>query len=271
MPNMPIPPILAPEHVCPRCGGDVPVPGRRGAYNGAISRTDNATEICSRCGDHESVQDTHDELTPQSDWPFTFTVHSATPVDLMVGTRDWKLGPPMRKPAYPEAMPDLRHNLMDGWAKWWSNPFESAAAITELKDASLWWVGEEMCDLLYSTMDRVPPETEIANLVVPERFGLVYVSREWSGVCDAQTGDPGGNVNAIVWGDNVRIGPEQIPSLSVSCYRYLDFEAGPSKWDQALAAGFGYADNDQAMRDQLAAMGAPSKLAQRGHRTWRST
>jgi hypothetical protein len=182
---------------------------------------------------------------------------------LALGTRNWKLGPPMRKPPYPEAMPDLRHNLMDGWAQWWPNPFESSTHIQMLQNASLWWVGEEMCDLLYSTMAAVPAETEVSNLVVPEQMGLVFFAKEWEGVLDSQTGEPGGNVDCIAWADETRIGSDSQQSLSVASYRYLDFDNGlTSRWDTVLAAGMGYVDAAQAVRDKLARMGAPSKVRQ---------
>lgn len=58
------------EHSCPRCGGRVPNNETPGAYPGALSRTDNITEVCSQCGTDEAMQQfLDDNLTPQSDWP----------------------------------------------------------------------------------------------------------------------------------------------------------------------------------------------------------
>lgn len=55
---------------CVRCG-EVPPdsdPWHRGV--GALSRTDNRTYICSRCGTSEALQDFSGEgLTPQNQWP----------------------------------------------------------------------------------------------------------------------------------------------------------------------------------------------------------
>lgn len=43
-----------------------------GAYPGALSRTDNRTEVCSKCGTDEAMQDfMQNHLTPQKDWPIT--------------------------------------------------------------------------------------------------------------------------------------------------------------------------------------------------------
>lgn len=54
---------------CPRCGDWIPNNIRPGAYPGAISRTDNVTEICSECGTIEALeQHFGDGLMPQSDW-----------------------------------------------------------------------------------------------------------------------------------------------------------------------------------------------------------
>jgi hypothetical protein len=40
---------------CPRCGGGIPTDAQRSRYPGAISRWDNATQVCSRCGQEEAL------------------------------------------------------------------------------------------------------------------------------------------------------------------------------------------------------------------------
>jgi hypothetical protein len=52
----PPPPSLLDEFQCPRCGGMTPNNETPGAYEGAVSRYDNATEICSNCGSAEAVK-----------------------------------------------------------------------------------------------------------------------------------------------------------------------------------------------------------------------
>lgn len=42
--------------VCPRCAGLIPSAEDAGKYAGAISRLDNETEICSRCGHMEAIE-----------------------------------------------------------------------------------------------------------------------------------------------------------------------------------------------------------------------
>lgn len=55
--------------ICPRCLNGVPNNVEIGKYMGALSRTDNQTEICSACGEVEALED---YLTgfpkPQKDW-----------------------------------------------------------------------------------------------------------------------------------------------------------------------------------------------------------
>lgn len=43
--------------ICPRCGHFLPNDMTPGAYPGALSRWDNETEICSRCGQQEAFLD----------------------------------------------------------------------------------------------------------------------------------------------------------------------------------------------------------------------
>lgn len=63
------------EHTCPRCLGGIPNNLQRGEYVGALSRTDNKTEICSECGQLEAMEDFFgDGITPQVDWLFTIVM-----------------------------------------------------------------------------------------------------------------------------------------------------------------------------------------------------
>lgn len=57
------------QHTCPRCFGGIPNDLQRGQYPGALSRTDNETEICSDCGTSEGLEDWYGEgCKPQSEW-----------------------------------------------------------------------------------------------------------------------------------------------------------------------------------------------------------
>ena len=53
---------------CPRCRGWIPNDITPGAFPGAMSRTDNETEICSLCGTLEAIEQFTIGLTPQEHW-----------------------------------------------------------------------------------------------------------------------------------------------------------------------------------------------------------
>jgi hypothetical protein len=50
LPKTPLP------FTCPRCGGGIPNDEHRGQYPGALSRCDNKTYICSKCGTAEAME-----------------------------------------------------------------------------------------------------------------------------------------------------------------------------------------------------------------------
>ena len=56
------------DYTCFRCGGAIPTMENIGQYPGAISRTDNATEICSECGSDEALECMRGTLSNQSRW-----------------------------------------------------------------------------------------------------------------------------------------------------------------------------------------------------------
>jgi|DEB19_MinimDraft_3_1074340.scaffolds.fasta_scaffold01445_16 hypothetical protein len=61
---------------CPRCISHdwIPNNNKPGAYPGAISRADNATEICSACGEDEALKDFFDGGCEAVDaWPVVRT------------------------------------------------------------------------------------------------------------------------------------------------------------------------------------------------------
>ena len=57
-------------NICPRCCDNwIPNNAQPGEYPGAISRTDNKTEICSECGTAEALQDfLEGGCTKKEDW-----------------------------------------------------------------------------------------------------------------------------------------------------------------------------------------------------------
>ena len=58
--------------ICPRCEHFIPNDETPGAYPGAISRVNNKTEICSKCGTDEAMENYFgNKLTPIHKWPIT--------------------------------------------------------------------------------------------------------------------------------------------------------------------------------------------------------
>lgn len=57
------------DPTCPRCLGYIPNNDAPGAYLGALSRTDNQTEICSPCGTEEAWDSFTCAVLTQDDWP----------------------------------------------------------------------------------------------------------------------------------------------------------------------------------------------------------
>lgn len=53
---------------CPRCEGPIPNRLHEGQYPGALSRTDNETEICSQCGHDEAWEQMAGVLRPREHW-----------------------------------------------------------------------------------------------------------------------------------------------------------------------------------------------------------
>ena len=56
------------DYICPRCGGDVPDTEHKGQYLGAISRVDNETEVCSKCGTEEAMLQMAGRLNGKETW-----------------------------------------------------------------------------------------------------------------------------------------------------------------------------------------------------------
>lgn len=74
----------AEDHICPRCGGDVPTTEFKGQYPGAVSRV-AAVEICSACGTDEALMQFLDGSThPREAWPVerTYTLPDLRDLEL---------------------------------------------------------------------------------------------------------------------------------------------------------------------------------------------
>lgn len=109
-----------------------------------------------------------------------------------------------------------------------------------LERATLWWVGEDMVDLLLASARAVPDDVRVADVPEPAPSGLVVFAKPWWGI---DTDDPTRQVqvDAIVWGGALlppTIRPDTPPegqtSVSISSYRRLVFEDGLSPGELEL-------------------------------------
>jgi hypothetical protein len=251
-----MPMIKAVDHVCPRCSHAVPTDARPGEYEGARSRTDHLTEICSPCGEEEGWQDRDGSLIPQDEWP---VVRMDPPgrdrlvqawEDVRSSNRRVIAPPPL-----PRELPDLRLHLMEKWIP--GGPFEqnlvargmsqgehaSHGAMTErtaLRQASLWWIRDEMVRLTTAGAPSIPDDVRGSDIKLPgnQDFGLAVLGTPWVGL-DAIESANRVQVDAFTWSPTVIDGH---PCLSLSMYRYFDFSGGLGSHDlqEAIATGAVY-------------------------------
>jgi hypothetical protein len=243
-----------PDYTCPRCQHRVPTDERPGEYEGAWSRTDHRTEICSSCGNAESWEEMAGQLVAQEEWPVE---HQQTDPGTVKGFSDaWEdyRGSNRRSLApapLPREVPDLRLHLLEKWIS--GGPFEKtfqmrvnnpayAAGNAEserftLRQASLWWFSEEMINITISAARKIPADVRAEEIRLPadQACGLVVLGKPWIGT---DSMDPGQEirVDAFTWSPTMIDGNQ---CLSLSMYRYFDFAGGLSSFDlkEAVATG----------------------------------
>ena len=118
--------------------------------------------------------------------------------------------------------------------------------------STLWWVSEEMCDLLYATAPKIPLDVKPEHLIVPSGAGFVVLAKPWRCAIDADTGKHSMTVHGFAWcGSDLpphiigRGNEGALRSLSVSFYERLNFEDGlsPNQMSGATVTGaFGLGD-----------------------------
>lgn len=162
----------------------------------------------------------------------------------------------------PAQLADLRLWLADQWKP--GRPFHdlaaamhSARSITAsnpvayanherglLEHATLWWVAEDMVDLLLASAANVPDDVHVADLPKMPGAGLVVFAKPWWGV-DADQPDRQVQVDALLWGAArlpaipSRGRPDAGMALSTCTYRRLDFDMGLASDELGLAAATG--------------------------------
>lgn len=117
-----------------------------------------------------------------------------------------------------------------------------------LQRASLWWVGDEMVDLLLASAAGVPDDVHVRDLPPMPAEGLVVLAKPWLGL-DGYDPDNRVTVDALTWG-MARL-PARQPfglvtndaqrrlSLTVSTYRYVDYALGLDRRELDLATRTG--------------------------------
>jgi hypothetical protein len=263
---------MAEEAVCPRCGGEVPEPGRRGQYRGALSRTDQRTEICTPCGIDEAYEQAAGALRPQSAWPVPASSprpSRVVPAGELPGYRDtWEdirggNRLPRQPVPTPRELPDLRLHLMEKWLpdgvfsrSLGENAYPAAVTAVDpqlaasldgqyqrlqLEHAGLWWVRDEMVDLVTVQTRNMPADLKAgevaASLPAGQDNGMMVLGKPYVGT-DAFNPDHRVEVDVMCWGmAKAKMGT--VPCLSLTMYRYFDFSGGLSRGalEEAVASG----------------------------------
>lgn len=154
----------------------------------------------------------------------------------------------MYKPV-PSRMPDMRTWLMDAWkpggwwqclpAEVWGKTYMFAEwEYLAARDASLWYITEDMVDLLLAATPGVPEETTPMELTLPTESptGLVLLEKPWIGVSSDENGPL--KVDAFMYGytmlpssaktwADARLNPPEdrdtaLLALTLSAYQWID-------------------------------------------------
>lgn len=273
---------------CPRCQCRYPHDGDIEA----LSRADNKTRICNKCATDEAFESIAGRLTPVHEWPKDSGIFPR-PVTGWVGQGGWEKERSSNRAARtpiptPRELPDLRLHLMERWipggifetalkkvrfggsgyapfprggaAGWATNL--AAAEREALRQASLWWIKDEMVELTIAAAKSIPHDIYASEVKLPadKEFGIALLGAPYVGRDAATPGDEV-EVNCIVWGksDIVTETSKVVECLSVSMYAYLDFSGGLSKRQLGMAVESG------AVWDAAAEMVGNSPLGAVGH------
>lgn len=111
-----------------------------------------------------------------------------------------------------------------------------------LQHATLWWVAEDMVDLLLAAAAGIPDDVALADLPHMPGAGLVVFAKPWLGI-DADAPNRTVQVDALLWGAaRLPQMPDREgnpPALTVSTYRLLEFDQGLGSAELPLVAMIG--------------------------------
>ena len=118
-------------------------------------------------------------------------------------------------------VPDARDSIVNCWEEEHYSLMvrdnkESLQHVRGLLHSGLYWVGDEMVDLLVATIPQVPLETVPEDLIIPEQAGFVVLAHTWETASDARSTDPL-KVDAFAWAISA-VSKDLIPCLSVDYY-----------------------------------------------------
>jgi hypothetical protein len=195
----------------------------------------DSTQVCSACGDEEAMleaalmmsehgQTTGHKLVDER-WPVdtgraparrmaahgkgvSHRIGKAIHQDGVLEVKETKRWP---HPPHPRDVAEWRNDLMHAWAPGGilaeitpalatstGQHFDPQWEFHSLKDASLWFVGKDMCDLLDGAAPQLP-NTPLTDDICPFPEGLVVFEKPLFGI-DAQGSDHEVAVGAYLWG-----------------------------------------------------------------------
>lgn len=292
--------VMAADSVCPRCGGPVPdaehvkerteqwatmerrfradTLEKMGVWRGALSRTDDVTEVCVPCGSDEALTAAAGVLAPQSEWP----VERIPPRPSGGYRESWSdirgnHRVPRQVVPTPRELPDLRLHLMERWmpqgqferrqveegvavgARELTPKEQRAAAYLDaefhrktLSEASLWWVRDEMVDLVALGAKSMPTDMRAKDLDLPldHDAGMAVLAKPFVGTDAFDPGRPV-YVDVMTWSRGLSA-TGHVPCISLAMYRYFDFSGGlsPDALQDAVASGAIYDSSVQRIINQ---------------------
>jgi hypothetical protein len=108
-----------------------------------------------------------------------------------------------------------------------------------IRQATLWWIGEDMVDLLLATAATIPDDVLISELPKFQGSGLIVFAKPWRGR-DVGGGDV--QVDAMLYGGAHLQGLPNRPAtsaVSLSSYRRLSYDDGLNSSELTMAATLG--------------------------------
>ncbi len=145
-------------------------------------------------------------------------------------------------PIHPSDIPDLRIKLIESWdTKFWrlytrlyTNEMTKTTMLNNLFDtqvvkwhqqalsnASLYYVTDEMCELIYNTVPYIPDNTDIESLSIPSEYGLVVFAKPFYGIDSVTKNKKEVEVDAILWGPAIT---QDLQCITISSFHCLDKE-----------------------------------------------